>query len=269
MPLNEQALPGTAINGDHRVFSDFFAENNIIQQVAVVHPKNLIIQYLRDLFSKDSVFTYRSDEYGFPLTVDLTGKDLETTDTTKILISDVYRYDVKFFPAIVIKHSGGSYKPNSFNQDGVFKYRKDYIEDAFGGRRPISIPTHKVYQGRWDLGFDVSIYSESYTELQEIVDIVSIALQHVLWNDLRASGLFISSLNIGAESAEQYANDYVYSQGISLKTLSEWRVEIPIENTIEKILFNIDSQLTTSPFEGNTANSTILRYDDLLNITRI
>lgn len=269
MPINEQALPGTGINGDHRVFSDFFSENNIIQQVAVVQPKNLLIQYLRDLFRKDSVFTYRSDEYGFPLTIDLTGKDLETTETTKILISDVYRYDVKFFPAIVIKHSGGSYKPNSFNQDGVYKYRKDYIEDAFGGRRPISIPTHKIYQGRWDLGFEVAVYSESYTELQEIIDIVSIGLQYVLWNDLRASGLFINSLNIGAENAEQYANDFVYSQNISLKTLSEWRVEIPIENTVEKILFNIDSQLTTSPFEGNTANSTILRYDDLLNITRI
>lgn len=269
MPINEQALPGTGINGDHRVFSDFFADNNIVQQVAVVQPKNLLIQYLRDLFRKDSVYTYRSDEYGFPLTVDLTGKDLETTDTTKILISDVYRYDVKFFPAIIIKHTGGAYKPLSFNQEGTYKYRRDYIEDAFGGRRPISVPTHKIYAGRWDLGFDVVIYSESYSELQEIVDITSIALQHVLWNDLRASGLFISSLSIGSENAEPYANDYVYTQSITIKTLSEWRVEIPIENVVEKILFNIDSNLTSSPFEGNTANSTILRYDDLLSLTKI
>ena len=44
MPINEQALPGTGSNGDHRVFSDFFSENNIIQQVAVVHPKNLLFR---------------------------------------------------------------------------------------------------------------------------------------------------------------------------------------------------------------------------------
>lgn len=269
MPINEQALPGTGSNGDHRVFSDFFSENNIIQQVAVVHPKNLLIQSLRDLFRKDSIYTYRSDEYGFPLTLDLTGKALDAEDYTKILISDIYRHDVKFYPAIVIKHGGGSYKPNSFNQDGVFKYRKDFIEDSLGGRRPISIPTHKVYQGRWDLGFDIQVFSESYTELQEIVEIVSIALQYVLWNDLRASGLFISSLSIGGENAEQYANDYVYSQSLNIKTLSEWRVEIPIENTIEKIVFSMDSNLTSSPYEGNGANSTVLRYDDLLNITKI
>jgi len=61
----------------------------------------------------------------------------------------------------------------------------------------------------------------------------------------------------------------VYSQSISIKTLSEWRVEIPIENTIERIVFSIDSNLTTSKYEGNTANSTILRYDDLLSITKI
>lgn len=269
MSIKEQALPGTGSNGDHRVFSDFFSENNIIQQVAIVHPKNLLIQSLRDLFRKDSIYTYRSDEYGFPLTIDLTGKDLSSEETTKILISDVYRHDVKFFPAIIIKHSGGSYKPNSFNQDGVYKYRKDFIQGNLGDRRPISVPTHKVYQGRWDLGFDVQVFSESYTELQELMDILSIALQHVLWNDLRASGLFISSLNISGENAEQYANDYVYSQSVSIKTLSEWRVEIPIENTIERIVFSIDSNLNTSKYEGNTANSTILRYDDLLSITKI
>jgi len=269
MPINEQALPGTGSNGDHRVFSDFFSENNIIQQVAVVHPKNLLIQSLRDVFRKDSVYTYRSDEYGFPLTINLTGKELDSTETTKILISDIYRHDVKFYPAIVIKHSGGSYKPISFNQDGVFKYRKDFIEDAYGGRRPISIPTHKVYQGKWDLGFDIQVYSESYTELQEIIDILAMALQYVLWNDLRASGLFISSLNIGGENAEQYANDYVYAQSISIKTLSEWRVEIPIENIIEKIVFSIDSDLSSTITDGIANNSTILRYDDLLNITKI
>lgn len=269
MPINEQALPGTGINGDHRVFSDFFAENNIVQQVAIVQPKNLLIQYLRDLFRKDSVYTYRSDEYGFPLTIDLTDKPLESVETTKILISDIFRYDVKFFPAIVVKHSGGSYKPVSFNQDGVFKYRRDFIEDGLGKRRPISVPTHKVYNGRWELNFDIQVYSESYTELQELLDITTMALQYVLWNDLRASGLFITSLNIGSENSEQYANDYVYSQSITLRTLSEWRVEIPIENTIEKILFSIDSNLTSSPFDGNTANSTILRYDDLLSITKI
>ena len=100
---NNQALPGTALNGDHRVFSNFFSDNHIIQQVAIVHPKSLLIDSLRNVFRSDSIFTYRSDEYGFPLTPDLTGKDPDTDLSTKILISDLYRYEVKFFPANIIQ----------------------------------------------------------------------------------------------------------------------------------------------------------------------
>lgn len=269
MPLIEQALPGTGSNADHRVFSDFFANNHIIQNVAIVQPKNLLIQSLRDLFRKDSVFTYRDDEYGFPLTPDLTGKDIDTIESTKILISDIYRYDVKFFPSITIKHNGATYKPLSFNQEGTYKYRTDYIENSFGARRKISTPTHKVYAGKWELNMDVGIYCESSSELQELVDIVAMGIQYVLWNDLRASGLFIQSLSIGAESSEPYANDYVYFQNISLRCLSEWRVEIPIENVIEKIMFYFDSVKTDSNNDAGSANSAVLRYNDILELTKI
>lgn len=269
MTIKEQALPGTGINSDHRVFSDFFANNHIVQNVAIVQPKNLLIQYLRDLFRRDSIFTYRDDEYGFPLTPDMTGKPLDTTEATKILISDIFRYDVKFFPAITIKHGGGSYKPLSFNQEGTYKYRVDSVQDQYGARRKISTPTHKVYAGRWELNLDVSVYCESSSELQELIDILSIALQHVLWNDLRASGLFIQGLSIGGESSEPYANDYVYSQNINLRCLSEWRVEIPLEDIIEKIIFYFDSDRTESQKDGTSANSTILRYSDILELTKI
>ena len=269
MPILEQALPWTASNGDHRVFSDFFANNNIVQNVAVAQPKNLLIQSLRDVFRKDSIFTYRDDEFGFPLTPDLSGKPLDTDQSTKILISDIYRYDVKFFPAITIKHNGGSYKPLSFNQEGTYKYRIDYIENEFGARRKISTPTHKVYAGKWEMNLDVGIYCESSSELQELVDITSLALQYVLWNDLRASGLFIQGLTIGGESSEPYANDYIYAQNISLRCLSEWRVEIPLENVIEKIIFYFDSVRTESGNPDSSANSTVLRYSDILELTKI
>lgn len=269
MANNNQALPGTGANREHRVFSDFFANNHIIQQVAIVQPKNLIVQGLRDIFRKDSVYTYRDDEYGFPLTPDLTGTDPETQLSTKILISDLYRFDVKFFPAITVKHGGGNYKPISFNQEGTIKYRRDYIENEFGARQTINTPTHRVYAGKWEINLEVGIYSESLTELQEIVDIASIALQYNLWNDLRASGLFINRLTIGGESSEQYANDFIYTQNISLGCISEWRVEIPLENVIEKIMFYFESTNTSVPNEETSANSTALRYNDILDLTSI
>ena len=128
--MDNQALPGAAGSGDHRGFSNFFSDHNIIQNVAIVQPKNLLISAIRDIFRSDSIFTYRDDKYGYPLTPDLTGLDIDSELTTKILISDVYRYEVKFFPAIVIKANGGTYKPVSFNQNMTLKHREDIVENS-------------------------------------------------------------------------------------------------------------------------------------------
>ena len=46
---NEQNLPGSGLNGDHVVYSSFFADNYIVQQTAIVHPKTLLIDGLRNV----------------------------------------------------------------------------------------------------------------------------------------------------------------------------------------------------------------------------
>jgi hypothetical protein len=229
--IDAQNLPG-GTNADHRVYSSFFSDNNVIQQVAIVHPKNLVIDGLRKIFRSDSVFTYRDDEYGFP-------------------------------------SGGGSYKPISFNQNMTYKHRVDYIENEYGARRAVSTPSHRVYDGRWELSFDIQIHSESYSELEELVDIVSIALQYSLWNELRENGLFIKGLNIGAESAEPYANDYVYSQNITISTLSEWRVEIPIENIVEKIVFRFEPSWHPIPGVKDESDLLAKSYKEIIDMAEI
>lgn len=269
MGLDTQNLPGTGFNGDHRVYSNFFEDNSIIQQVCVTQPKNLLIDVLRKYFANDSVFTYRMDEYGFPKTRDLTGIEIDSEETTKILISDIFRYEVKFYPAIIIKNGGGSYKPISFNQNATYKYRKDREESSNGLITETLTPSHRVYAGAWDMNFDVTIYSESQAELEELVDIVTLMLQYTAWNELRANGLFINKLSIGAENAEPYANDYVYNQTISISTYSEWRVEIPLDNVIEKLLFYFDSVRTPIPGAATNADALELKYDDILEAADI
>jgi hypothetical protein len=264
-----QNLPGTGLNGDHRVYSNFFSDNYIIQQVCIVQPKNLLIDVLRRRFKQDNIYTYRTDEFGFPLTPDMTGGDIDSEDTTKIVISDVYRYDVKFYPAITVKTGGGSYKALSMNQNATFKYRKDVVENDYGKLVEIKTPTHRVYAGLWDMSFDVTIYSESHTELEELTEIVSTELQYVSWNDLRANGLFIQGTSISAENAEPYANDYVYSHTVTLKTLTEWRAEIPLDNVIEKIVFYFDSTRTPIPPNATAEDAQQLMFDDVLEIVSI
>ena len=269
MPLDLQHLPGTAFNADHRVFSNFFADNHIIQTVSMVQPKNLLIDILRKHFSRDLVYTYRADEFGFPLTPDLTGLSVDDISTTKIMITDSHREEVKFYPAITVKNSGGSYKPISFNQNATVKYRKDLFENQFGGFSEILTPTHRVYAGAWDMNFDISIYCESHSELEEIVEIVNMILSYVSFHELRANGLMIKDFSISAETAESYSNDYVFSHTLSLSTRSEWRVEIPVENVIEKIVFYFDIKRTPSLGSATISDVQSLKYNDVIEIAEI
>ena len=41
--IDQQNLAGTGLNGDHIVYSSFFADNYVVQQTAIVHPKALLI----------------------------------------------------------------------------------------------------------------------------------------------------------------------------------------------------------------------------------
>lgn len=266
--LNILALPG-GINGDHRVYSNFFSDRHVIQQVAMVQPKNLLIDGLRRIFRGDNIYTYRDDEYGYPLTGDHTGEEIGSSNLTQILISDIYRYEIKHYPAITIKSGGGSYKPVSFNQNATIKYRKDIVVSDFGGQSIVRTPTHRIYAGMWDLRFDVNIYSKSQTELEELTDIVSISLQNILREELRANGLFINKIGIGGESAEKYSNDYIYSQVISVPTISEWRVEIPIDNVIEKLVFYFES--TRHPIPGVKTDADVLStpFSELIELAEV
>ena len=50
----------------------------------------------------------------------------------------------------------------------TYKYRTDVVETEYGSRKVVSTPTHRVYAGRWELSFDLGIYSESQSELEEL-----------------------------------------------------------------------------------------------------
>ena len=258
--------PNMGTNSDHVVYSNFFEDNYVIQNSAINHPKNLLIDTLRHYFSFDNTYTYRSDDYGFPLIRDLSGTEPDTELSTEILISDTYRYDSRFFPAIIVKSNGGSYKPISFNQDQTTKYRNDILTDDFGTKKMVNIPTHKVVTGAWDSNFDIGIYSESMMELEEITEIVTLILQYRAWRDLRANGLFIKTLSFSGENAEPYANDFVYNHNVTISCRSEWRVEIPIDNLVERVNFYFESTKTPSVVTENSSSPIKYKFSDLVDL---
>lgn len=117
--------------------SDLYKIHNIIQSSMIVYPKEMIIATLRDFFSKDSYYRYISDVWGFPNTTDNTGLPIDAglpgdDSCTRLFIGENYRYDVAFYPAILVKNSGSKSVPLSINRErGAIKYSSMQYEDGY------------------------------------------------------------------------------------------------------------------------------------------
>lgn len=224
----------------HRVNSDIFNQEHVIQTVGVMAGKNILIDLLRDVFRTDREYQYVDDVFGFPKTPSNLGLDadagIEDEETTRIFIGSTYRYDVKFFPAITVKNTGTRYVPISFNQDwlGVM-YRKEVLMDGYGNNTITTTPAYNTLVGAWDQTFEVKITAESEVDREEITDIVQTVLIGSRRLELQDAGLFIKNLNTSGESEEPYGNNYLYSTSITLETRSEWKIHIPISNVVERI----------------------------------
>jgi hypothetical protein len=223
----------------HKVYSDLFELANFVRQTAVGQGKNLLIDSLREHFKQDTIYRYSTDAFGFPLTPDLTDlpPDVEETRTSRIFIGDIFRYDKRYLPSITVRQTSGRYYAVSFNQEGTTRYRVDLVLDGYGNRSLVKVPTHKVYAGGWDQTLEVTVAAESVLDREELSDIVSSYLIGVARQPLHEAGLFIKTVSYGGEREEDWANDKIYIQPVTVETFSEWRREIPIDSLVETINF--------------------------------
>jgi hypothetical protein len=225
----------------HRVYSDLFQLSDFVQQTSVSHAKNLIIDAMREYFKKDTFYRFETDAFGFPLTPDLTDlpPDIEEKRTTRIFIGDLYRFEKRYWPAVVVRYSSGRTYHVSFNQENTIQYRTDMVIDGYGSVSYVKVPTHKIIAGAWEQDFEVIIAAESIPDREELTDIVSSFFIAKIRQEMYESGLFIKNVSIGAEREEEWGNEKIYLQSVTLNTFSEWRREIPINanSLIEAINF--------------------------------
>ena len=103
-------------------------------------------------------------------------------------------------------------------------------------------------------------------------------LKRMLKNDMEAEEIlqdaFIKTFN-GLKNFKKESKfstwfyRIVYNTAISLTTLSEWRVEVPIENIVEKIAFTLEP--TWHPIPGIKTNGDSLsrRFSEIVDLTEI
>jgi hypothetical protein len=254
----------------HRVISDIFNLEHVVQQVGMVATKNILIDTLRDIFRQDREYKYVQDVFGFPKTPNHLGlapdAGLNDEETTRIFIGSTYRYDVKFNPSIIVKNTGSTYNPISFNQDflGVV-YKRESLSDGYGNRTTVSTPAFNVLVGAWEQTYEIKVIAESEVDREEITDIVMVSLIGSRRRELEQAGVFIKTIRSGGETEEPYANDYLYTVSINIDVRTEWKIHIPINDVCERIALCLTFNALDSdpPANGLDVNEQLTQADEL------
>lgn len=224
-------------------FSDIPVLDRITQNVGLVAGRNLLIDILRECFSRDREYRWLGDSWGFNKTPSHLNLDPDAgiidDDTTRLYIGSTYRYDITYLPAIVVRQTSSSYRPISFNQNRwLLEYEDQQIIDGYGEITFAKVPSKYVYSGMWEQRFDIKITSKSLEDTSTLTDAIMISLQSTYRLILQANGLFIKSVSSGGEQTENYGSkDPLFINTVSVEALSEWRREVLVSNLVERIQF--------------------------------
>lgn len=223
--------------------------DSLLYSTLAVDSKSIVISSLREWFARDPVFSYRADEFGFPLLPEdpLVGGGqagmqgvIWGETSTRIVITDDYRYTSRFFPAITVSDNAGSNYEISFNQElSGIKYK---VEEIVRNGKVITrrVPSHVIFAGAWKQSYGVNIITEDHATRKRLKDMVAILFNNVLKADLINKGILVERVALGGDREEQFANSYYYYSNINLELFSEWRREIPITELVEAIAVNVN-----------------------------
>lgn len=225
--------------------SDLFYLNGIIQASMLAYPKQLMIETLRDAFSKDSYYHYVRDQWGFPNIPDHTDlpSDAGMNDdvTSRLFIGQAFRYDKAYIPAIIVKSGGFRYVPISMSRnEGFVQYRDTRVLDGYGNETLIATPANFVTSGAYEGSLILDIITGDLAARDELTEIVSILLTEVYLKQFINSGVFMKPINIGSPSEVDDNNEKFYKLSITCDIRTEWRREIPIDTVVDAINLCVD-----------------------------
>lgn len=218
---------------------------HVVQNTMLRYPKDLIVSSLRDFFNRDSKYHFVKDEWGYPYTPDHTdlSSDAGLYDelTTRVFIGENNRYDIIFYPAILIKAGSFRSVPISINRNQYYVENK--IMEFTDGytRKFIATPDKFVTAGAWEGSINIEIHSRSIQERDDIAELVAIYLKEINWNNLSRAGVSIKpDISIGAATESDDRNDKLHKLTITVNIRTEWRREVPISNIIDVITFCVE-----------------------------
>jgi hypothetical protein len=220
--------------------SDLYGLFDVVQNTQVSFPKELVIGILREFFSQDSYYHYVRDAWGFPLTPDHTDlppdAGLHDDTTTRLYIGEAYRFDVIYYPAIVVRAGSSTYVPVSMNREKETVLNKaTVVVDGYGNEKIFVQPTHFILAGAWEGQLQIDIMTRSIRARDDLVELVMLACTDLFFEEFRRSGVLMKRVSAGGPTEMDDRNDKLYKQSVTLDIRSEWRRQIPITNLVDAI----------------------------------
>jgi hypothetical protein len=242
--------------------SDLYKIHNIVQASMLVYPKEMIINTLRDFFSKDSYYHYVKDAWGFPNTPDHTdlppGSGITDDVTTRVYIGENYRFNNVFYPAILVKSGGSKYVPISINREqGGIQYETLAYEDGYGNISYLTKPVSFITAGIWEGSIIIDVLTRSLRSRDDLVELIGMCFSEISYDTLEEVGVVVKPLSVSGPSETDDRNDKLFRQTLTLDIRTEWRREIPVGNIIDAIFFTVQFASISNPDTPSPANLTI------------
>lgn len=220
--------------------TDLYALHNYVQNTMLTHPKEVLIETLKEFFSQDSYYHYVRDEWGFPKVPDHTDllNDAGFSDdiTTRLFIGENYRFDIRYYPALLVSSAGSRYVPISMSQNkGSVIWANTVFIDGYGNSTTVATPNHFQENGAWEGSISVEVVTLSPRSRDELVELVSILFINYRRWELQNAGVSIKAVSVSGPSEGEDRNDKLFKQTITFEIRSEWRREIPVNSVIDAI----------------------------------
>lgn len=258
--------------------SDLPALYGYSQLSMLSYPKQLFIEQLREFFSQDTYYVYNRDVWGFNKIPDHTDLDplagIHDSSTTRLYIGEAFRYDVIYYPALLVKSGGMKAVPISFNREKEsVQWTTVVYEDGYGHQTIKSTPSHIIHAGAYEGQIVVDILTRSLRARDELGELISILFVDKAVEDMERAGVFVkpNGITIGSPSETDDRNDKLLKLSISFDIRTEWRRHIPVENILDiiNICVEIGSRIDTDTplIAPNLTISTNLELiDGILNL---
>lgn len=220
--------------------TDLYALHNYIQNTFWVHPKEVFIESLRNFFRQDSYYHFVADEWGFPKTNSQAGLELdagiEDEENTRIFIGDRFRYDVIFYPSLLIKATGNSFVPVSFNNNrGVVFNEVTRFVDGYGNESFTTTPSYLQHSGAWEGSIDIEVWARSHRTLDELAGLVSLHFIDHRRQELTNQGVFVKGTSTSSPTETDDRGHKLYTATVTCDIRTEWERRIPVATTIDAI----------------------------------